>query len=72
MGGAVIGNSKAAKLARALDVPLMRVGFPVHDRVGGQRILHLGYQGAQRLFDLVVNTLLELKQDSNSIGYSYL
>jgi nitrogenase molybdenum-iron protein NifN len=68
----VIGNSKAAKLARALGVPLIRVGFPVHDRLGGQRILHLGYQGAQRLFDLIVNTLLEIKQDSNSIGYSYL
>lgn len=68
----VIGNSKAAKLARALGVPLIRVGFPIHDRFGGQRILHLGYQGAQRLFDLIVNTLLEVKQDSNSIGYSYL
>jgi nitrogenase molybdenum-iron protein NifN len=68
----VIGNSKAAKLAKELGVPLIRVGFPVHDRIGGQRILHLGYQGAQRLFDLIVNTLLEVKQDSNSIGYSYL
>jgi nitrogenase molybdenum-iron protein NifN len=68
----VIGNSKAAKLARALGVPLIRVGFPVHDRMGGQRILHLGYQGAQRLFDLIVNTLLEIKQESTSIGYSYL
>ena len=68
----VIGNSKAAKMARALGVPLIRVGFPVHDRMGGQRILHLGYQGAQRLFDLIVNTLLEIKQESNSIGYSYL
>ena len=53
-------------------MPLIRVGFPVHDRFGGQRILHLGYRGAQRLFDLVVNILLERKQDSNSIGYSYL
>jgi nitrogenase molybdenum-iron protein NifN len=68
----VIGSSKAAKLARELGVPLIRVGFPIHDRIGGQRILHLGYRGAQQLFDLVVNTLLELKQDSNSIGYSYL
>ena len=68
----VIGNSKAAKLARALGVPLIRVGFPVHDRMGGQRILHLGYRGAQHLFDLIVNTLLEIKQESNSIGYSYL
>lgn len=68
----VIGNSKAAKLARSLDVPLIRVGFPIHDRIGGQRILQLGYRGAQRLFDLIVNTLLEIKQDSSPIGYSYL
>jgi nitrogenase molybdenum-iron protein NifN len=68
----LIGSSKGAKLARELGVPLIRVGFPIHDRIGGQRILHLGYRGAQQLFDLVVNTLLEVKQDSNSIGYSYL
>jgi nitrogenase molybdenum-iron protein NifN len=68
----LIGSSKGAKLARELHVPLIRVGFPIHDRVGGQRILHLGYRGAQQLFDLVVNTLLEVKQDSSSIGYSYL
>jgi nitrogenase molybdenum-iron protein NifN len=68
----LIGNSKGAKLARELGVPLIRVGFPIHDRIGGQRILHLGYRGAQQLFDLVVNTLMEVKQDSSSIGYSYL
>ncbi|MGA3126713.1 MAG: nitrogenase component 1 [Candidatus Korobacteraceae bacterium] len=68
----VIGSSKGAKLARQLNVPLIRVGFPIHDRIGGQRILHLGYRGAQQLFDLIVNTLLELKQDSSPIGYSYL
>jgi nitrogenase molybdenum-iron protein NifN len=68
----VIGSSKGAKLARELGVPLIRVGFPIHDRIGGQRILHLGYKGAQQLFDLTVNTLLEVKQDSSSIGYSYL
>lgn len=68
----VIGNSKSAKLARQLGVPLIRAGFPIHDRIGGQRILHLGYRGAQQLFDLIVNTLLEVKQDSSPIGYSYL
>jgi nitrogenase molybdenum-iron protein NifN len=67
-----IGSSKGAKLARELGVPLIRVGFPIHDRIGGPRILHLGYRGAQQLFDLVVNTLMEVKQNSTSIGYSYL
>jgi nitrogenase molybdenum-iron protein NifN len=68
----MIGSSKGAPLARELGVPLIRVGFPVHDRFGGQRVLHLGYRGAQYLFDLVVNTLLERKQNSSPIGYSYL
>jgi nitrogenase molybdenum-iron protein NifN len=59
-------------MARHLGVPIIRVGFPVHDRIGGQRILHLGYRGAQQLFDLVVNTLLAKKQQDSPIGYSYM
>ncbi|MCW5204537.1 nitrogenase, partial [Desulfobulbus sp. N2] len=51
----LIGHSKGYPLARKLNIPLIRVGFPVHDRVGGQRILHLGYSGAQQLFDQVAN-----------------
>lgn len=68
----LIGSSKGQLMARHLGVPLVRVGFPVHDRIGGQRILHLGYGGAQQLFDQVVNTLLERKQHDSSIGYSYM
>ena len=68
----VVGHSKGYALARRLHIPLVRVGFPIHDRLGGQRILHLGYEGAQGLFDTVVNTLIEWSQDSSPIGYSYM
>ncbi len=68
----LIGSSKGYAVARKWKVPLIRVGFPIHDRVGGQRVLHLGYRGAQELFDRIVNTLLERKQDQSPIGYSYL
>lgn len=68
----VIGNSKGFRTAEKLKVPLIRVGFPVHDRIGGQRILHYGYRGALQLFDRIVNALLEVKQTSSGIGYSYL
>jgi nitrogenase molybdenum-iron protein NifN len=68
----LIGSSKGYTLARQLKVSLVRVGFPIHDRLGGQRVLHLGYRGAQELFDRIVNTLLEVKQDSSAIGYNYL
>lgn len=68
----LIGSSKGYGLARQLEVPLIRCGFPIHDRIGGQRVLHVGYAGAQALFDRIVNTLLERKQANSPIGYSYL
>ena len=67
----VIAPSKGYYVAKALGIPLVRAGFPVHDRIGGQRLLHIGYRGTQRLFDAVVNTLLEYKQEKSGLGYSY-
>jgi nitrogenase molybdenum-iron protein NifN len=68
----LLGSSKGYPVARELGAPLVRVGFPIHDRLGGQRVLHLGYRGAQRLLDQIVNTLLECRQDDSVVGYSYL
>lgn len=68
----IIGNSKGYFLARKLGIPLVRVGFPIHDRIGGQRVLHVGYRGSQRLFDSIVNALLEAGQEKSSVGYSYI
>ena len=68
----LLGNSKGYGLARELGVPLIRTGFPIHDRIGGQRVLHVGYRGAQILFDAVANAMLERKQETSTIGYSYL
>jgi nitrogenase molybdenum-iron protein NifN len=68
----LIGSSKGYKLARSLGIPLVRCGFPVHDRLGAQRIRLLGYAGTQELFDRIVNAVLESKQEDSEIGYSYL
>ena len=68
----LIGSSKGYSIARKLNVSLIRVGFPIHDRIGGQRVLHLGYRGAQELYDRIVNALLEMKQEHSPVGYSYL
>jgi nitrogenase molybdenum-iron protein NifN len=67
----LLGPSKLSPAARRLGVPLVRVGFPVHDRIGAGRILHLGYRGTQRLFDEVVNALLAHAQDTSEVGYAY-
>ncbi len=68
----IIGNSKGYYLASRLGVPLVRVGFPIHDRVGGPRTLHVGYGGTQRLFDRIVNGLIGAMQESSGLGYSYI
>jgi nitrogenase molybdenum-iron protein NifN len=67
----LIGHSKGFTMSRRLKRPLVRVGFPVHDRVDGSRLLHLGYRGAQQLFDRIANTLIEEKQKENAVGYTY-
>ena len=68
----IVGHSKGYPLAKKLNIPLIRVGFPIHDRVGGQRILHLGYSGAQQLFDTVTNAIIAKKQTDSPVGYSYM
>jgi nitrogenase molybdenum-iron protein NifN len=68
----IIGNSKGYYIARELEIPIVRVGFPIHDRMGGQRILHLAYRGAQQLFDSIANALIEYKQNHSPVGYKYM
>jgi len=68
----LVGNSKGLRLSRALSVPLVRCGFPIHDRMGAQRVLHLGYRGTVNLLDLVCNALMEARQREARSGYTYV
>ena len=68
----LIGHSKGYTLARKLGIPLIRVGFPIHDRFGAQRILHVGYRGTQSLLDRIVNALIERNQKDSPVGYAYM
>ena len=68
----LIGNSKGYKIARDMKKPLIRIGFPIHDRMGGARIVHVGYRGAQQLFDTITNTIIASRQDSSPVGYFYM
>lgn len=56
-----IGHSGGKYLEENEDIPLVRVGFPINDRVGGQRIITVGYQGTMTFLDRITNTLLENK-----------
>jgi len=68
----LIGHSKGYYISRKLGVPLVRIGFPVHDRLGGQRIRHIGYEGTNELFERIVNAVIEGAQNKSEIGYKYM
>lgn len=68
----LVGNSKGYYISRDMTIPLVRCGFPVHDRIGAQRLLHLGYRGTQQLFDNITNALMQYKQDNSIMGYKYI
>ena len=68
----LIGSSKGYSLARRRGIPLVRLGFPVHDRLGAARLRCLGYGGTQELFDRIVNSFLERQQDQSTVGHSYM
>lgn len=68
----LVGNSKGYTLARRKNLPLLRTGFPIHDRFGGQRLLHFGYAGAQRLLDELINTVITYRQAESDVGWTYV
>ncbi len=65
----LLGSSKGYPLARALNLPLLRVGFPVHDRLDGGRIRLAGYDGTLALLDRITDALIGREQSSSDVGY---
>jgi nitrogenase molybdenum-iron protein NifN len=59
----LIGNSDGKIITEKEGIPLVRIGFPIHDRVGGQRLVYTGYDGSLKLLDDITNTLLENKYE---------
>lgn len=60
----LIGNSDGNYITEKEGIPLVRIGFPIHDRIGAQRQLNVGYQGSMSFLDKITNTLLEHKHNN--------
>jgi nitrogenase molybdenum-iron protein NifN len=59
-----IGHSGGKFFTERHGIPVIRIGFPIHDRIGGQRVLSTGYAGSLAFLDRLTNTLLETKYSS--------
>ncbi len=66
----IIGNSDGRRMAKRMGLKMVRIGFPIHDRVGAQRQVITGYNGSSFLIDNIANTILE-ENESNFRKKSY-
>lgn len=58
----LIGDSNGRRLEEKLGIKLIRIGFPIHDRIGAQRSVNVGYFGSLRFLDEITNAILERKE----------
>jgi nitrogenase molybdenum-iron protein beta chain len=57
----IIGNTYCKYIARDEDIPLIRWGFPILDRVGHQYFPTVGYRGGLRLLEMLLGAMLDRK-----------
>ena len=60
----LMGNTYGKYIARDEDIPFVRVGFPIMDRVGHSYFPTVGYAGAMRLVEKMLGALMDY-QDSH-------
>jgi nitrogenase molybdenum-iron protein beta chain len=61
----LIGTSYGKQIAKAEDIPLVRMGFPVLDRYGNTIQPSVGYAGAIRYVEKITNALMD-RQDADA------
>lgn len=59
----IVTHSHGRQAAERLGLPLMRVGFPIFDRLGSQHLLSVGYQGLRDLIFRTSNIFQEARRE---------
>jgi nitrogenase molybdenum-iron protein beta chain len=57
----LISNTYGKYIARAENIPFVRFGWPILDRIGHRVFPTVGYQGALHLLDKIINALFDKK-----------
>jgi nitrogenase molybdenum-iron protein beta chain len=61
----VFGNTYCKYIARDEDIPLIRAGFPIYDRVGHSYFPIVGYRGTLRLLERALDAVMD-RQDRDA------
>ena len=62
----LVGNTYVKYIARDEDIPFLRHGFPIIDRVGHGQFPTVGYQGALRLMEKILGLVMD-RQDRDAL-----
>jgi len=62
----IIGNTYGKYIARDENIPFLRFGFPILDRIGHSYFPSVGYMGTLRLAEKILSLLMD-KQDETAI-----
>lgn len=66
----LIGNTYGKYIARDEDIPFIRFGFPILDRIGHSYFPSVGYQGGIRLLEKILNALMDrADRDATETNY---
>lgn len=57
----LIGNTYGKYIARDEDLPFIRYGFPILDRIGHSYFPSVGYSGAMQLLEKILETIMNRK-----------
>jgi nitrogenase molybdenum-iron protein beta chain len=66
----LIGNTYMKYIARDEDIPLVRFGFPILDRIGHSYFPTVGYRGGMRLLEKILDVILD-RQDRDAKEESF-
>jgi nitrogenase molybdenum-iron protein beta chain len=66
----LIGNTYGKYIARDENIPFVRHGFPILDRVGHSYFPTVGYEGAMRLLEKILGVLMD-RQDRDAPEESF-
>jgi nitrogenase molybdenum-iron protein beta chain len=62
----LIGNTYGKYISRDENIPFVRYGFPILDRVGHQYFPSIGYTGGMRILEKILDALLDKKDRDTS------
>ena len=61
----IMGNTYGKYIARDEDIPFVRMGFPILDRIGHSYFPTVGYTGAMRIMEKILSAFMD-RQDRDS------